>query len=346
RAVKRWVFSLSAAHSNCFVAFSTAKDSAEDRNLSQKTIPDEPFIHYQAAPAHLFVPSKAPLSVGRTMFETDRLPSEWVVRLNEMTEIWVPSRFNQETFIRSGVNEKKIRIVPGTLDESVYSRDRVNPYPLDVARRFRFLSIFDWSIRKGWDVLLRAYMETFNSLDDVSLILKISRINEPHANVHDEIHRMKSKLGFSSFPHIIVLDSRMTEEEMIRLYAACDAFVLPTRGEGWGRPFMEAMAMQMPVIGTNWSGQLEFMHSENSYLIDVERLSPVPDTMPPHFHGHLWAEPSTEHLKQLMQYVVQHPEEARAKGRLARESLFPKYSLQQTGRRLYKSFRDLICNFV
>ncbi|MFS0681397.1 glycosyltransferase, partial [Brevibacillus sp. 179-C9.2 HS] len=193
------------------------------------------------------------------MFETDRLPSEWVVRLNEMTEIWVPSRFNQETFIRSGVNEKKIRIVPGTLDESVYSRDRVNPYPLDVARRFRFLSIFDWSIRKGWDVLLRAYMETFNSLDDVSLILKISRINEPHANVHDEIHRMKSKLGFSSFPHIIVLDSRMTEEEMIRLYAACDAFVLPTRGEGWGRPFMEAMAMQMPVIGTNWSGQLEFM---------------------------------------------------------------------------------------
>ncbi|MGN8768191.1 glycosyltransferase [Paenibacillus barengoltzii] len=320
--------------------------SAYDRISSQTTFPEEPFIHYQAAPAHLFVPPKAPLSVGRTMFETDRLPSDWVVRLNEMTEIWVPSRFNRETFIRSGVHEKKIRVVPGTLDESVYSRDRVTPYPLDGARGFRFLSVFDWSVRKGWDVLLQAYMETFTSLDDISLILKISRINEPLANVHAEIHHMKSKLGLSSPPHIIVMDSRMTEDEMIRLYAACDAFVLPTRGEGWGRPFMEAMAMQLPVIGTNWSGQLEFMDSENSYLIDVERLNPVPDTMPPHFHGHLWAEPSTEHLKQLMQYVVQHPEEAKAKGRLARESLFPKYSLQQTGWRLYKSFRDLIRNFV
>ena len=38
------------------------------------------------------------------------------------------------------------------------------------------------------------------------------------------------------------------------LYAAADAFVLPTRGEGWGLPIAEAMAMAMPVIATNWSG--------------------------------------------------------------------------------------------
>lgn len=327
-------------------AYRPNDDAAEERLAPTTAFSDEPLIHYQASPAHLFVPSRAPISVGRTMFETDRLPSEWVVRLNEMTEVWVPSRFNRETFIRSGVHEQKIRVVPGTLDESVYSRDRVTPYPLDGAKKFRFLSVFDWSIRKGWDVLLQAYMETFTALDDVSLILKITRINEPLANVHEEIHRLKSKLGRSSCPHIIVLDSRMTEDEMIGLYAACDAFVLPTRGEGWGRPFMEAMAMQLPVIGTNWSGQLEFMNAENSYLIEVERLSPVPDTMPPHFHGHMWAEPSTEHLKQLMQHVVLHPEEARARGRLARESLFPGFALRQTGRRLYERFRDLIHQFV
>lgn len=32
---------------------------------------------------------------------------------------------------------------------------------------------------------------------------------------------------------------------MPQLYKACDAFVLPTRGEGWGLPVMEAMSMAM-----------------------------------------------------------------------------------------------------
>lgn len=39
-----------------------------------------------------------------------------------------------------------------------------------------------------------------------------------------------------------------------RFYKAGDAFVLPTRGEGWGRPHVEAMSMGLPVISTNWSG--------------------------------------------------------------------------------------------
>ncbi len=33
---------------------------------------------------------------------------------------------------------------------------------------------------------------------------------------------------------------------MPRLYAAVDAFVLPTRGEGFGMPIMEAMSMVRP----------------------------------------------------------------------------------------------------
>ena len=37
-------------------------------------------------------------------------------------------------------------------------------------------------------------------------------------------------------------------------YAGADAFVLPTHGEGWGRPAVEAMAMALPSVVTNWSG--------------------------------------------------------------------------------------------
>jgi glycosyltransferase involved in cell wall biosynthesis len=39
---------------------------------------------------------------------------------------------------------------------------------------------------------------------------------------------------------------------MLRMYSSVDAFVLASHGEGWGLPYMEAMAMGLPCIATNW----------------------------------------------------------------------------------------------
>jgi glycosyltransferase involved in cell wall biosynthesis len=63
---------------------------------------------------------------------------------------------------------------------------------------------------------------------------------------------------------------RLSREQMLRHYRAADAYVSPARGEGWGRPFMEAMACGKPVIGANWSGNAAFMTPDNSYLIDYD----------------------------------------------------------------------------
>jgi len=51
---------------------------------------------------------------------------------------------------------------------------------------------------------------------------------------------------------VIVLKEEIAARAMPSLYKAADAFVLPSRGEGWGIPYMEAMAMGLPTIGTNW----------------------------------------------------------------------------------------------
>ena len=51
-------------------------------------------------------------------------------------------------------------------------------------------------------------------------------------------------------PKIVMIEEFVGEDEMPALYAAADAFVLPSRGEGWGLPYMEAMAAGLPVIGT------------------------------------------------------------------------------------------------
>ena len=49
-----------------------------------------------------------------------------------------------------------------------------------------------------------------------------------------------------------VLTRHISQDELRGLYAAADAFVLPSRGEGWGRPHVEAMAMALPGADRHW----------------------------------------------------------------------------------------------
>ena len=71
----------------------------------------------------------------------------------------------------------------------------------------------------------------------------------------------------------------------------------------------EAMAIGKPVIGTGYSGNLDFMNERNSYLVEYElgRVGPDCEIYPPEGS---WAKPSVEHAAQLMRRVVERPEEA------------------------------------
>jgi len=289
--------------------------------------------------SHIFPPhftrrADARLNIGRTMFETDRLPDGWAEACNRMDRVWVPSEFNRETFARAGVDERKIGVVPGAIDMSPYDPS-IAPLRIDGARGFNFLSVFDWTLRKGWDSLVRAYVEEFEPDEEVALILQthsslgytIQQIAEAVAGY------MQNTLGRDPerAPDIIFQDVNLPAYQMPHLYRAADCFVLPTRGEGWGRPYMEAMAMGLPTIGTNWSGNTAFMTPENSFLLDYE-LVPVPEAgwrEVATFRGHCWAEPDVAHLRRLMRQVFTDRAAARAVGARARADIATRFSYER-----------------
>ena len=95
--------------------------------------------------------------------------------------------------------------------------------------------------------------------------------------------------------------------------AACDCYVSLHRSEGFGLTLAEAMAIGKPAIGTGYSGNLDFMNAENSYLVDYElgRVGPDCEIYPAEGE---WAEPSVEHAAELMRRVVERPEEASTPG--------------------------------
>jgi glycosyltransferase involved in cell wall biosynthesis len=68
----------------------------------------------------------------------------------------------------------------------------------------------------------------------------------------------------------------ITSEALRDLYRSSKAFVLPSRrGEGWVRPHVEAMSMELPVIATFWSGPTEYMTEQNSYPVQVEKFEEI-----------------------------------------------------------------------
>ena len=105
------------------------------------------------------------------------------------------------------------------------------------------------------------------------------------------------------------------------------------RAEGLGLPMAEAMLLEKPVIATGYSGNLQFMTAENSYLVDYRRSQIAYDD-PPYEKGFAWAEPSIEHAARCMRAVVDHREDAQQRGMRAREHLLKTYSLEASGRRM------------
>ena len=244
--------------------------------------------------------------VGFTMLETDRIPEEWVRQANLMDEVWCPSEFNRKTFNDSGVT-RPIYVVPLGVDPDYFNPKLKSRRVTD---NFTFLSIFEWGERKAPEVLLHSFNREFRATEPVILICKVTNV-DAGVNVHDEIRKLE--LDPRGGRIVFSLNDLIPTYQLGVLYRSADCFVLPTRGEGWGMPIIEAMACGLPVIATDWSAHCDFMTDTNSYPLEVRDLIPAVAKCP-YYSGFRWADPSRSHLRHLMRHVFSNPAEALAKG--------------------------------
>lgn len=317
-----------------------ADDERLFRALARSKRPVDAIAITNCIPSLVEPVSGARYNVLRTTFETDRIPADWLPRLNAFDEVWVISQHNKRAFIRSGFPPERLRVVGSFLDERVFAPEgdaRSLPTPDDA--EFVFLSIFDWQLRKGWDVLLAAYASEFSSADKTSLLLKISRGHgHPLKVVKQQADEILATVGTSlqQRPDIVFWDEMLSTDELAKLYRSVNAFVLPTRGEGWGRPYMEAMASEVPAIGTNGSGNIDFMTDQNSLLVSCKetQVSQAAADEIFTYRGQQWFEPDQASLQQHMRTLRDSDELRRQLGDQAKANIREGFSIDAGGVRL------------
>ena len=297
-----------------------------DRLTLQRVDPARSILYHAGAPSSWNLEFYGRCRVGRAAFGTDRIPDGWAYRCNAMDEVWVPSEFNRETFVASGVDAHRIRVMRTGLDTQLF-RPGLRPLSIPQARGFNFLSVSDLRPHKGTDVLLKAYLQEFKPDEDVALLLKISKHKDSPADPEAELaFFIETQLGLKleKSPPVIVLDAPLPHSAFERLYASAHAFVVSARAVTYGRALLQALACGVPVIATRWGAPLEFLREDNSFPIGIEGLVPA-SFEEELFAGHRWAEPSVDHLRQLMRCVFSNRQESRKRAQRGRQDVVERW---------------------
>ena len=250
-----------------------------------------------------------------SLFETDKIPESWIKGFKKAKKVFVFSKFNYENWGKQIDNVSRVGF--GIEDNFRYVEEAAN---ILNKKGYTFLSVGDYTERKGFDILLDAYCEEFTARDSVTLILKIHKggFTSPHRdNLMMDLKNQISK--YKNIPRILLFAEKVYYEDLTRLYNACDCFVLPSRGEGIGLPVAEAMACGLPVIVSDSGGYMDFVrHGENGLTIKTKMVT-IADVnyilKCPHALGHKWAEPDKQNLKEAMRYVFENRQEAKEMGR-------------------------------
>ncbi len=270
--------------------------------------------------------------IGIWGWETNTVPARWQRAFALVDEIWVYSSFMAEN-IGAHAPVPVIALPPPVQRPP----EPVEPTRLGVPEGFLFLFVFDYLStiqRKNPVGLVEAFKLAFAPGEGPQLLIKT--INGPLRPLSEE----ELLWAADDRSDVHVIDCSLDPRELNGLMAGCDCYVSLHRAEGLGLTIAEAMAIGKPAIATGYSGNLDFMTTENSYLVDhtIGRVGPECEIYPPEGE---WAEPSLEHAARLMREVYGDSEEAARRGARAQEDIARLLSPASTGRRMRERLEHL-----
>jgi glycosyltransferase involved in cell wall biosynthesis len=246
-------------------------------------------------------------------WEADILPPQWIRGINEVNEIWAPCTLVSNACRRAGF-KGSIKIIPTPGRRIIKNNDlsfALNDKKILSNDFFIFYSIFQWSYRKGFDVLLNAYFSQFSKKDNVILVLKVNPVVSDKYQkdyIIKELLEIKSKYK-KDLPLIYLSDQIIDVNLVNDLHFKGHCYVAPHRGEGWGMPIFDAMQAGSYIITTPFGGITEFL-DKNHFGALKYKMGPVKNMeWSPYYNARQnWAYPSETDLAEKMYNVYKNYE--------------------------------------
>jgi glycosyltransferase involved in cell wall biosynthesis len=272
-------------------------------------------------------------------WELSSYPEEWARQLDRFDEIWAQSKFTEKSI--AGAVSKPVIHMPLPCEVKVSSFLGRRYFGI-IENAYVFLFYFDFTShieRKNPFAVLEAFERLCTKLPDrdCRLVIKMTHSNQ----MVEDFQRFMSVLSSNQFrERITVIDRILSDNEVKNLVRCSDCFISLHRSEGFGRGLTEAMYMGKPVIGTGYSGNMDFMTKENSCLVQFE-LNPVEDGAYPHAEDQEWAEPDIDHAVQYMKMLVEDPDYGRMLGRRASRDIRTYFGYRAVGIRYISRIMEL-----
>ena len=307
-----------------------------------KTKPDAPIRVNFAIPPQ-FRMRQGAIHIGYCLWETTRLPNEWIPILNQQDHIFIPSEVEREYYTSSGVT-KPISVVKPTIKEVPIEGPimDINEIPEGTVK---FLFSSNWVPRKNHQDLITAFCCAFHSIQDVTLVIKSwpssDDINSKR-NIEAGVRHFSDRVRGIARPRLHLINDFVDHSKMESIIRSCDVYVSASKAEGYDSASIIAMQMQKLVLGVPFGIKSEYINSMTSIPIDYS-LEPVVDSGAPGYDAYqMWARPNMHSLMQsmFMAYsMIKNPSltandilglTAEQLGKNAREKVIKLYSPENT----------------
>lgn len=204
-------------------------------------------------------------------FEIDTIKDYEKHMINNLDVVFVASKWAKTVLEKNDITIP-IVVSPLAVDTETFKKhDGKSPFEKEA---YRFINIGKWEIRKGHDFLLEAFNTAFEKEDNVELVMINQNpfLSAQENQIWAEMYK-KSKLG----DKIHVLPRLAGLNDLAKVIQHSDCGFFPARAEGWNNEILEVMALNKPVITTDYSAHTEYCTSDNSMLIDIDNLIDADD---------------------------------------------------------------------
>jgi glycosyltransferase involved in cell wall biosynthesis len=225
-----------------------------------------------------------------TSWERDSVGHALINELLSVGEVWVPCEANCRAFVKSGLPEEMVRVIPHVYNPATHLATRI-AWPRGsevVPSGRRFYHIGKWEPRKGQHALIGAFLQAFTPNDRVSLLIKTHGWGywddyPPPEESLEEWIKNEQVLENGWTPKKVkrvlrIMTERVTDAEIAQLHKENNIYVSPSHGEAWDMPAFDALCAGNSLVHVGYGGSEEYapFATEWCKVVRVEhRMGPV-----------------------------------------------------------------------